>query len=77
MYTCVNCEAQTHKWSGRCLECGKWGTLQKDNSIPSNKKSKNNKDTTPPSEVIDLSKVGETKTKRIGSGLKEVDRVLG
>ncbi len=27
MYVCSNCDAQAPKWSGRCLECGKWGTL--------------------------------------------------
>jgi len=28
VYVCSNCDAQFPKWSGRCLECGGWGTLQ-------------------------------------------------
>lgn len=27
IYSCSKCDAQTPKWSGRCLECGGWGTL--------------------------------------------------
>ncbi len=27
LYACTKCGAQTSKWSGRCLECGTWGTL--------------------------------------------------
>ena len=28
VYVCSNCDAQSPKWSGRCLECGAWGTLK-------------------------------------------------
>ncbi|MBU4601376.1 hypothetical protein KKE88_05015, partial [Patescibacteria group bacterium] len=28
IYACSKCGAQSLKWSGRCLECGAWGTLQ-------------------------------------------------
>lgn len=27
VYACTKCGSQTSKWSGRCLECGQWGTL--------------------------------------------------
>lgn len=27
LYACSKCGAQTTKWSGRCQECGQWGTL--------------------------------------------------
>src|SRR3989344_4163235 len=27
-FICFHCDAQFPKWSGRCLECGKWGTLK-------------------------------------------------
>ena len=27
MFVCSKCDAQAPKWSGRCLECGAWGTL--------------------------------------------------
>jgi DNA repair protein RadA/Sms len=28
LYVCNYCDAQSVKWSGRCNECGKWGTMQ-------------------------------------------------
>lgn len=30
VYACAHCGAQTSKWSGRCLECGAWGSLKED-----------------------------------------------
>lgn len=35
IYQCSNCDAQFPKWSGRCLECGKWGTLVETTSLVS------------------------------------------
>jgi len=30
IFICSNCGSQFPKWSGRCLECGKWGTLEQE-----------------------------------------------
>jgi len=30
IYVCAHCDAQTTKWSGRCLECGAWGALKEE-----------------------------------------------
>jgi DNA repair protein RadA/Sms len=32
IYVCSKCDAQASKWSGRCFECGAWGTLESQNS---------------------------------------------
>ena len=32
IFVCSHCDAQYPKWSGRCFECGKWGTLEIQNS---------------------------------------------
>ncbi|MFZ2804099.1 MAG: DNA repair protein RadA [Patescibacteria group bacterium] len=32
IYVCSKCDAQTPKWSGRCLSCGAWGTLHEENT---------------------------------------------
>jgi len=37
VYVCSKCDAQTPKWSGRCLSCGAWGTLHEENA-PTNSK---------------------------------------
>lgn len=30
MYVCSKCDAQASKWTGRCLECGGWGTVKEE-----------------------------------------------
>jgi DNA repair protein RadA/Sms len=30
IFVCSNCDAQFPKWSGRCSECGSWGTLSEE-----------------------------------------------
>ncbi len=32
VYICSKCDAQAPKWSGRCFECGSWGTLEAQSS---------------------------------------------
>ncbi|MFH1232304.1 MAG: hypothetical protein V1651_00360, partial [Patescibacteria group bacterium] len=56
VYVCSSCDAQSIKWSGRCLECGAWGTLQMQTI---DQKLINNKITTQvaPAEIIDLNKL--------------------
>jgi DNA repair protein RadA/Sms len=77
IYECSSCGAQFPKWSGRCLECGKWGTLNEE--IKDDKK-KNESDVLSKissAEIIDLNNVSNVKTERLPSSLSEVDRVLG
>jgi len=35
IFICKKCDAQYPKWSGRCLECGSWGTLEQETTHPS------------------------------------------
>lgn len=76
IYECQHCGAQFPKWSGRCLECGQWGTLVED--IKDNKKIADNIITKmAASEVVDLSQTKNIQTARWKSGISEIDRVLG
>ncbi len=76
IYECQHCGAQFPKWSGRCLECGQWGTLIED--IKDNKKIADNIITKMAiSEVIDLSQAKDIQAIRWKSGISEIDRVLG
>ncbi len=76
IFECQNCGAQFPKWSGRCLECGKWGTLVQD--IKDDKKiSEKNLKNIISSEIISLDQVNENKNIRIESKISEIDRVLG
>jgi len=38
IFICSNCDAQFPKWSGRCLECCSWGTLN--SGVPDAKSEK-------------------------------------
>ena len=83
IFVCSKCDAQYSKWSGRCLECGSWGTIAQemvdvsdlrgsfgvlDKKLPKNIKGAN---------IIDLNSVIETNLSRLATGIAEVDRVLG
>ncbi|PKM89060.1 DNA repair protein RadA [Candidatus Falkowbacteria bacterium HGW-Falkowbacteria-2] len=76
IYTCTNCDAQFPKWSGRCLECGSWGTLGED-VIDSQGEKKEEAKKIGDANVIDLRELQSGPEIRIKSGLEEIDRVLG
>lgn len=74
IYACTNCGAQSLKWSGRCLECGGWGTLQMQ-TVDQNKAA--DAAQIPPAELMDLSKIKSSGQNRLLTNIGEVDRVLG
>jgi len=77
IFVCSNCDAQFPKWSGRCSECGSWGTLSEEIH---DKKEDIKKDTISKigsADLIDLKKVDTLNLKRLTTGISEIDRVLG
>ena len=72
IFTCTNCGAQSAKWQGRCLDCGKWGTLVEETAEL--KKEEKNISADKP---INLATMAEAKESRLVSGIDEFDRVLG
>jgi len=74
IFTCSKCGAQTPKWTGRCLECGAWGTMSEEiNDVKQNQpKIKVDK-----SQIIDLTKANIKTYQRLQSNISEFDRVLG
>jgi len=76
IFVCSNCDAQSPKWSGRCLECGSWGTLSQEFSDSQNAKKELAKKIGG-AEVIDLADIPETSLTRLKTGISEIDRVLG
>ncbi len=76
VYTCGKCGAQTPKWSGRCLECGAWGTLSEEVvSGDDLKKAEGAK--VPAASLIDLSQTKNSHLSRHKTNIGELDRVLG
>lgn len=77
IFTCTKCDAQSPKWSGRCLECGAWGTMQAD-VVDVKEKNKKSVEKIVGADLIDLASVSDIETnRRIKVGTAEFDRVLG
>lgn len=75
-YICSNCDAQFQKWSGRCLECGSWGTLSQE-TVDAREQVKKDLEGVVPAKIVNLGEVELLKMERIKTNLSEVDRVLG
>jgi DNA repair protein RadA/Sms len=75
IYVCSNCDAQSPKWSGRCLECGSWGSLSIKTIDEKEVKNKIAPETA--AEIINLNSIEDKRLARIKVGIGEVDRVLG
>jgi DNA repair protein RadA/Sms len=75
VYLCSKCDAQSLKWSGRCLDCGAWGTV-KETSEASSPAAK-----APQGRAGKTVRLEELKNApavpRRATGIGEFDRVLG
>lgn len=76
MFVCTHCDTQSLKWAGRCVTCGKWGTIldENDSAAPAQPKKKS---TSKPAATLDLGNAASTKLVRSATGISELDRVLG
>ncbi|NTW22328.1 DNA repair protein RadA [Candidatus Falkowbacteria bacterium] len=75
VFVCKKCDAQFPKWSGRCTECGSWGTLEEQSLTPQEQKSQSQKPAA--ANIINLKEINERNFNRLSTGLAECDRVLG
>ncbi len=76
IYVCSHCDAQFPKWSGRCLECGSWGTLD-ESIIDTQSEKKEAAKKVGDATVLDLRSLKAGPEIRVKSGWEEIDRVLG
>lgn len=76
IFTCSNCNAQFQKWTGRCLECGKWGTVEK-GTTPTNHTKNSETEKYAPTKTAKLSEINEQNFSRLKTNISELDRVLG
>jgi len=77
VFACTECGAQQPRWLGRCPECGAWSTLVEERASPDPE----------PRELIArepaalkprrLAEIDADAVPRIGTGIAELDRVLG
>ncbi len=75
-FLCSHCEAQYAKWTGRCLECGKWGTIREVQNIAKQETGAQNIHYGTV-EMVDLKNIDNKKFARIATNIGELDRVLG
>ncbi|MDR3123325.1 MAG: DNA repair protein RadA, partial [Treponema sp.] len=78
VFKCTGCGHEEPKWLGRCPECGEWNTLVETpvsagRSVPGRSGGRG----APPPQSLPLSSVDPQEGTRIGSGIGELDRVLG
>jgi len=78
IFTCSHCDSQYAKWSGRCSECGQWGTLEKSEISPLEQMVKTkNLPQAKPGKVVNFNQIKTTDFSRVKTGIEEFDRVVG
>jgi DNA repair protein RadA/Sms len=78
IFICQKCDAQYPKWTGRCSECGSWGTIKETPvAAAETPKIRSAASASAPGKTISFSTVGAASAIRISTGIGEVDRVLG
>lgn len=75
-YICQQCGFEATGWLGKCPQCGTWGSLVETLEEVGKRKGGSEKRTTT-KDFINLSSIEAKKTKRILTGISELDRVLG
>jgi len=79
IYQCQACGYVSPKWLGRCPDCGQWNTLveEKKEITHSFWRSNNQRSSRTPNPPQPITQIEFLKDKRISTGIKEFDRVLG
>ena len=78
IFFCQNCGYESSKWMGQCPGCREWNTfveevIDKKSAGTLSKK----KESVAEAKVLPLSQIEMTYDKRVSTGMKELDRVLG
>lgn len=74
VFICRECGREYPKWTGKCLSCGAWNSLEETTpiSLPSSKSAPSK-----PLEYSRISEIPEDSEVRWSTGVSELDRVLG
>ncbi len=79
MFACSHCDTQTLKWSGRCAECGQWGTLSDAGDVaPASGRDRSRPvHGVAPAATIGFDAIKRAEKPHTATGIEELDRVLG
>lgn len=76
-YLCSECGADFTRWSGRCPQCGNWNSISEFELRAANKGNPTGAAAPLMPGLSLLADVDERPTRRIGTGIKDLDLVLG
>ncbi len=77
-YLCQQCGYQTPRWMGRCPDCGQWGSLLEERVTTEQRGAARSPSSVAPSVApTPITAVDIRNLTRLGTGLGELDRVLG
>lgn len=73
-FVCSECGYESPKWFGKCPGCGEWNTMNEELQSARQTYAKN---TSVVNQIMSLNEITDDVEKRISTGIKEFDRVLG
>lgn len=76
VFFCQNCGHESAKWLGQCPGCHEWNTFAEE-LVDKKSIGKTGKRSGDAARVVPLSEIVMTQERRISTGMKELDRVLG
>lgn len=76
VYFCTDCGYETPKWLGKCPACGAWNTIA-EHTVAKESSSPTRVVSVPRVEACKVQDIAENQTRRIDTGNKELNRVLG
>ncbi len=76
-YICTSCGSEFLKWSGKCSNCGQWGTLEESEEVAVDSTTSKKVSAAKYSSISEHKLDNGHLDSRISTGYQEVDRVLG
>jgi len=76
-YSCQQCGAVFHKWSGQCGDCKAWNSLQESVTSTGSTRKIGYAGENSGSQICNLTDITAQQAVRLPSGISELDRVLG
>ncbi len=76
-YSCQQCGAVFHKWSGQCADCKAWNSLQESVTSTGSSRKIGYAGENSGSQICNLTDITAQDAVRLPSGISELDRVLG
>ena len=77
VYVCSECGYESPRWMGKCPDCGSWNTLTEQAAAAAPEEKKLKRAPGLDAEATRVSEIPDETTERRGTGIGELDRVLG